>query len=296
MADTTITIYICIVAAVIGTVFGSFINCCAWRIVRGENFISGKSHCAVCGHPLGFLDLIPVFSWLFLKGRCRYCGEKISPRYMLTELLMGAAGALLVLRFGLSTVTVRYFGLCVILLGLSLTDLDSRKIPDGFIIAGIVWWLVTIPAIAGPNGFPVFGIRGLTEGLSAVASGTESAVCEAGIGSLTHAGSMIQELKYGLIGGFGIGGGMLAISLLFDFVMKKESLGGGDIKLFFMTGLYLGLGIGLFNLLLSCLAGLLMSAVLKKRKIPFGPAISLATFVSIMFGPTVIRWYVSLLL
>ena len=89
---------------------------------------------------------------------------------------------------------------------------------------------------------------------------------------------------------------MLAISLLFDFVMKKESLGGGDIKLFFMTGLYLGLGIGISNLLLSCLAGLLMSAVLKKRKIPFGPAISLATFVSIMFGPTVIRWYVSLLL
>ena len=75
--DTFFMIYCCVLAGVFGAVLGSFLNCAAWRIAHGESFVKGRSHCTSCGHVLGFLDLIPVFSWIFLGGRCRYCKTKI---------------------------------------------------------------------------------------------------------------------------------------------------------------------------------------------------------------------------
>ena len=115
LTDPVMLVYSCILAAAFGAVFGSFINCTAWRIAHGENFLKGRSHCAECGHALSAADLVPVFSYLFLRGKCRYCGKKISPRYMLTELLLAAAFVCFVLRFGISGETLRYMGLAVIL-------------------------------------------------------------------------------------------------------------------------------------------------------------------------------------
>ena len=100
--DTFFMIYCCVLAGVFGAVLGSFLNCAAWRIAHGESFVKGKSHCTSCGHVLGFLDLIPVFSWIFLGGKCRYCKTKISPRYMLTELFFALVSVLTLLRFDLS--------------------------------------------------------------------------------------------------------------------------------------------------------------------------------------------------
>jgi len=82
-------LYFSIVFFIFGLVFGSFLNCWAWRIVHNESVLKGRSHCAVCNHELGALDLVPLFSWIFLKGKCRYCGEKISARYPLVELICG---------------------------------------------------------------------------------------------------------------------------------------------------------------------------------------------------------------
>ena len=87
---------------------------------------------------------------------------------------------------------------------------------------------------------------------------------------------------------------MLLFSLLFDKITGKESLGGGDIKLLFVVGLYLGLAVGFFNLILSCITGLLMVALLKKQRIPFGPAIAAATYISLLAGPAVVGWYTGL--
>ena len=84
-------IFSVIVAACFGAVAGSFLNCAALRIVRGEPFVRGRSHCPHCGHVLGPLELVPVFSWLAQKGRCKACGEKISARYPLTELVFAVA-------------------------------------------------------------------------------------------------------------------------------------------------------------------------------------------------------------
>ena len=87
---------------------------------------------------------------------------------------------------------------------------------------------------------------------------------------------------------------MLLLSSVFDKITGKESLGGGDIKLFFMTGLYLGPAVGLFNLILSCIAGIFFVIVMKQKRIPFGPAISLAVFVSLIIGTEAVDWYLGL--
>ena len=74
-------IYCCVVSALLGAVFGSFLNCAAWRLGHGESVLRGRSHCTACGHVLGAADLVPILSWLFLRGKCRYCGSRIPARY-----------------------------------------------------------------------------------------------------------------------------------------------------------------------------------------------------------------------
>jgi leader peptidase (prepilin peptidase)/N-methyltransferase len=150
---------------------------------------------------------------------------------------------------------VRVMGLASILLGLSLVDLASYEIPDGFIIAGIVWWAVCLPFMGG---------------------------------------SIWSLVKDGLLGGLVIAGGMLAFSLLFDKITGKDSMGGGDIKLYFMVSLYLGLAQGFLNLILSCIVGLLFVLLLHRQKIPFGPSISISTLVCLMVGLPIVSWYFSL--
>ena len=250
-----ITGFVCVVLFIFGTIFGSAVNCMAGRIVAGEDWTKGRSHCEHCGHELGLLDLFPLLSYIFLGGKCRYCHKHISIRYFLVELFMGICFILLFLRNKtLDFTLVQYLILTVILFGLSLVDLDSYIIPDGFIIAGIINWLLGIVFVSDRK---VYIINGL-------------------------------------IGGFAIGGFILVMSLLMDRILKKESMGGGDIKLLFMVCLYTGPFKGLLLLFLSCLTGLLFVILLKERKIAFGPSISMATFFVLMWGDRLLEWYLDL--
>lgn len=253
--DIVITSYLLLVSAIFGSVFGSFINCMAWRIVNKESIVKGRSHCTTCGHVLGVLDLIPIFSYLFSKGKCRYCKESYSPRYMITEVILAVVFMLFAYRYDVSVETLRYMLLSCILLGLSLVDLDSYEIPNRFIIAGIVLWAVTIP-------FMETSIKG--------------------------------QVTTGLLGGICIGGGILLLSLFMDMVLKKESMGGGDIKLFFMLGLYLGPALGLLHLIISCFVGIIFVVILRKNKIPFGPAISIGAIITLLWGNEFMTWYLGL--
>ena len=132
-------IWVIVLCFFLGAALGSFMNCIAGRIVRHEDWIHGRSKCDACGHVLGWRDLIPVFTYLLAKGRCRYCGAKIPSDCLWTEAGLGLLFVFFAEWFGLSMETVRAMGLASILLGLSLVDLESYEIPDGFIIAGIVW-------------------------------------------------------------------------------------------------------------------------------------------------------------
>jgi leader peptidase (prepilin peptidase)/N-methyltransferase len=273
-------VYILIIAFIFGSVFGSFINCFAWRIVHHESILKGRSHCTTCGHVLGTADLIPVFSYLFLHGKCRYCGQKISPRYMITELLLGAYFAALAARYGIQFATLRYMVLAVILLGTALTDLDDMTIPDSFTFSGMIWWAVCVvlcavfPALAGP---------GEAAPLLSQLFSVEAVLP-----------SWNVQLLQGLTGGFAIAGCLFLLSLLFDKITGKESLGGGDIKLFFMVSLFLGPWTGLLNLILSCITGLIFVAAMRSKRIPFGPAIAVSTAFCVIFGQDMVKSYLSL--
>lgn len=274
--------------ALLGAVMGSFMNCLAWRVVNGESVLHGRSHCPACGHTLGVLDLFPVFSWVFLGGKCRYCKAKISARYVLVELAMAVLFALLLWRYGFGVPLLAYGALACILCGVALVDIDTYTIPNGFVVAGLAVWAVSVWFLQ-----PVSG----------------------GVGSLFVSWlgyGFMPMLIDGLLGAVLVGGGILLFSLVFDKATGKTSLGGGDVKLLFMVGLFLGAAGSLFNLLLSCVLGLVLAFVwwllhlhtqesvsgesFKTKAIPFGPAIALATMLTLLVGPTFLTWYTGLLL
>lgn len=351
MYQTTplIMLYILIFAFLFGSVFGSYIDCVAWRLVHQERVARGRSHCDVCGHALVAGDLIPIVSYLCSGGRCRYCGAKFSAESTWVELTLGLAFAAIVYKFDVSFVALRYLGLLVILMGLSLVDQKTCIIPDRFHVAGILWWLLTLPLIACTQGrgltealsitgarLPLANAPGLQDGLGRIMLAAAGSAVPAGVSlvnsasaSLVNSASaavanaasaapagtslaiaasatftadipftqwLLTDLRWGLISAFGVGVLMLLISLVFDKLTGKESLGGGDIKLLFMTGLYMRPGVTLFSLILSCFVGLFIALGLKKDKIPFGPSISIAVFLSILFGSEFVAWYTGLIL
>lgn len=274
------------IAAVLGACLGSFVNCLAWRQANGASVLAGRSHCTSCGHVLGVLDLIPVVSWLALRGRCRHCGQRVSPRYVIVEVLMTVLFAAVVVRYGVSVQTAAYLVLVCILMAVALVDLDTFTIPNGFVLAGCVLWLVTIWFMPAPR-VDAFSVGSLFAGW-------------------VHPGGAVA--LDGIVGAVGVAGGVLLLSLVFDMVTKRSSLGGGDVKLLFMVGLFLGLAGSMLNLLVACVVGLAFAVVrglsapssqdedesIRTRAIPFGPAIAAATVFTLLAGPTILTWYAGL--
>ena len=160
---------------------------------------------------------------------------------------------------------------------LSLVDLETYMIPNRLLAAALVIYAVTFPLVE-------FGLPGSL-------SCTNLAPEEAGSFAAAALGGLTRDLGGALL----LGGGLLILSLVFDKITGKEGLGGGDIKLFFVTGLYLGALRGLLCLIVSCLVGLAFAGFRKNRKIPFGPAISIGIVLTLFFGDPVIRWYLGLL-
>ncbi|HCW53501.1 MAG TPA: prepilin peptidase, partial [Clostridium sp.] len=114
----------CLFVVIIGLVIGSFLNVCIFRIPEEQSICFPPSHCTSCQHQLGVLDLIPVLSYVFLGGRCRYCKENISIRYPLIEVLNGFFYLIIYFRFGFSIFTLKYFILTSLLIVISMIDFD----------------------------------------------------------------------------------------------------------------------------------------------------------------------------
>lgn len=250
-------IYFSIISAVLGTVMGSFLCCAAYRYVNGESVLKGRSKCDICGHVLGAAELIPIVSFAVQRGKCRHCGGKISAECVIAEILLSAVYVLCLLRFDVSISLAEAIIFCSLLFVIGFIDLKSFEIPDGLLIAAVMVWLIFLP--------------------------------------LT--GSGLEGLKNGLIGGFGIAVPLLLIVIAFEKVKKKEAMGGGDIKLIFVTGLYLGIGGNFLCLMVSCFLGVLLAMVLGKKTdmaIPFGPAIGAGAVLALLYGQGVINWYLGL--
>lgn len=121
----------CIVIFLFGVVIGSFLNVCIYRIPRKESIVITPSHCTTCGKRLSPLELIPLFSWLFLRGKCRGCGSRISAQYPLVEAANGILWVLLFIFSGFVPVTAVYMLTASALLVISVIDWRTYEIPDG---------------------------------------------------------------------------------------------------------------------------------------------------------------------
>ena len=127
-----------------GITIGSFLNVCIYRIPNKEDIVKERSHCMSCGHTLAWYDLVPLFSYLGLRGRCHYCQTKLSIQYPVIEALNGAIYVIVVLVNGVSVDSLLYCLLGSALLALSVIDFRTYEIPVGFNIFIAVLGLVKV--------------------------------------------------------------------------------------------------------------------------------------------------------
>lgn len=127
-----ITVLSYIIVALFGMMIGSFLNVCILRIPKGESIVTAPSHCMACGKKIKWYELIPVFSWLLLKGRCSGCKSPISAQYPLVEAVTGVLYASIYYRFGISVESLLYMSMTSALLALSVIDFRTYEIPQGF--------------------------------------------------------------------------------------------------------------------------------------------------------------------
>lgn len=177
-----IGVYLIILAFLFGAVFASFITCTAWRVVRGEDWMLGHSHCDTCGHELSTADLFPIISYIALKGKCRYCGSKVPPRDLIFEIILGLLFAgTLALHGVVDAAVIAALALEMLLLGLSLADWDSGVIPDGFLAAILVVWILTVGFRQDIQRFAIEGV------IASLACGLLMAIATAIIGKIMKA-------------------------------------------------------------------------------------------------------------
>ena len=243
-------------AFILGSVIGSFLNVCIYRIPAGKSIVSPPSSCPQCGHSIRWFQNIPILSYLFLMGRCAGCGQKISLRYPLIEILTGGLFVLVLYYFGLSLATPVYSLFAAVLVVITFIDLDHQIIPDVISLPGIVIGFACSFAVPWVGWFDsLLGI---------------------------------------LLGG----GLLLAIAWGYQLLAKREGMGGGDMKLLAMIGAFLGWKAIFPVIFLASLGGTAIGVplMLLRREdtrlaLPFGPFLSLAAIVFLLWGPQILNWY-----
>ena len=240
----------------LGLVMGSFCNAFAWRFVRQQSILQGRSRCAACGHVLSAKELIPVVSWLMQKGHCRHCGAVISWRYPLVEVLTAGIFFSLAVCYTYWQQLLLLLCLSCLLVLIALVDYESWLIPDIFITVGIVLYLL-LQMLAGAALQPLV--------LSSLLRGCSVAVP------------------------------LLIFVMIGEKIWKKPVMGGGDIKLFFLLGLYLGPMMTALTLFCSCLVGLLWQGIQQQlhwaKPFPFAPSIAIAAWLVLLWGQPMMDWY-----
>ena len=138
-----------ILSALCGLAVGSFLNVCIYRLPRGEFFSKNRSFCPNCKAPIKAYDNIPVLSYIILRGKCRSCGQRISPRYPLVELLTCALWVGNYAAFGIDGMTIVYDITVAVLIVAAFVDLDTFEIPDSGIITLLILGAITFAPFGG---------------------------------------------------------------------------------------------------------------------------------------------------
>ena len=248
----------------LGGVLGSFFECLADRSVKGISITKGRSYCPQCGHVLGVFDLFPIFSWLFLGGKCRYCKCKIPARHVIVETVSAVSFLLIYIVFGVMQQNLPLMLLNLFMISLlipsSLTDLDTQTVENIYFILMAIGWAVYVP----------------------------------------FSGDIKGTIINGLIGGLAIPTFLMIVAIIMEKVLHKDALGGADIKILFSIGLILGWKLNILNLMLTCFVGLFFIAIMKKVQktdevmFPLFPAIAVSTLITTLVGNQIINAYLSL--
>lgn len=234
-----------IILFLLGTEWGSFYTLLGDRIPKKEKYFGGKSYCDQCGHLLYFFDKIPILSFLFLQGRCRYCHKKISPLSTYMEFFTGILFALAFYIFGFSFEFFIALGIVSMLIIIACTDINYYIIPDGLLLFFSIYFFI----------------------LQLLNLGLRGAVLQ------LMSGLFLFVLMY-------------SIMALGNKMFKRESIGGGDIKMMFVIGIVLHPLLGIISIFIASFLALPISlTALKVKKesiIPFGPFL-LVAFMFIYF-------------
>jgi prepilin signal peptidase PulO-like enzyme (type II secretory pathway) len=260
-----IILFFYIIIFVFGLATGSFLNSVIYRLDKNESFLKGRSYCPNCKHQLSWKDLIPIFSFLELQGKCRYCKKPISLHYPLVEL---ATGILFVGVFHITfpnfLFSIFYFLLSSFLIIIFVYDLKHYIIPDAVILLAIVIALL----------YQIFNFP--------------ARIATAG-GQFSIFNPILSALGASLF--------FLAIFL----ISKGKWLGFGDVKLAFFMGLFLGFPNILVALFLAFFIGAIIGIGLiifgrktLKSEVPFGPFLVIGTFIAFFFGNQIINWYLDI--
>ncbi len=242
-----------------GLVIGSFLNVVIHRLPRHTPFLSGRSACPHCSAQLKWYHNIPVLSFVLLRGRCAFCGKKISTRYPAVETINALFYIYFYWQFGLSLNFGVLAFLSSVLLAIFFIDLDFQIIPD----------VITLPGMA---------------------LGLAVSLLPGGIGIINA------------VIGLAVGGGSLYLIAVFgDWLFKKESMGGGDIKMAAMLGAFLGwqkiilifMSAAVIGLVVSLVIMIFSAKVRQTRVVPFGPFLAAAAMLSIVYGDRLISFYLN---
>ena len=219
---------------IMGTIFGSFYNVVGYRLPKGESIVFPPSHCTNCNHQLTFFELIPVLSYVFQKGKCKHCHQKISLFYPIFELLTGILFVLCYFSFGLTPKLIIALTFVSMMIIIVVSDYHYLIISDGVLITFAIILFIEIILI-----------NGLEQALYSLLNGVLAFV------------TMYLLKKFG------------------DFLFKKESMGGGDIKLLFIFGMVLTYPIAILSIFIGSIIGLPLALIILYKKkdnvIPFGP-------------------------
>lgn len=255
------------IAFTFGACIGSFLNVVVYRLPAELSLVSPPSRCPSCLHKLGATENVPIFGWLWLQGRCRWCKTKISSRYPLIEALTGIIFVLVFLRFGYTLETIGYCAFLSWLLSLSLIDLDTMTLPAPLTKSGLVLGLV-FQVIIGWN--------------------------------LAQGQGVANQLMFG-VGGAAAGIWLLEIiALVGSIVLGQQAMGDADGKLMATIGAWIGWRYILVSGFIACGLGALVGGgaialgiIGKKQPMPFGPFLALGGALCLFFGDAIINTYVS---
>ncbi len=239
-----------------GLLIGSFLNVCIYRIPREESIIFPSSHCPNCGTSLKWYDLVPVLSYIFQKGKCRYCGGEISQQYPIVELLNAIMYLFIYLQFGFTLEFLFYAIIFSILIIITVIDLQHMIIPDSLVIAIFIFTIIY-------------------KLLNYILYRQSPELINSILGLVL---SVLLFLLIIIISKGGMGGGDATLIGVLGFI-----LGIKGIFLAIFLSFILGAIISIFLLIMK----------IKNRKdpIPFGPFIILGFLIVVFWGESLINWY-----